>query len=905
MTRSSEIKVLVAMAVVVLFRYWNLVTPNKAAREYLLRDFVSNGQLDAFLDAVKQGSLLLWDVTTGAGSVLGDGVLTAYYPLNVLYLPFIRSGLIVHHVFQYALVFHFVLMGMFMYWLLRELGSSRSGAFIAGLIYMFNGYTLVHAMHLPLIQTMAWLPLTFLMIERSRRTKELLPSAWAGIALGMGVLGGHPQVYYYAALAVTIHAFFWMVAGWREPGSRRERIRPMAHLFVLGTVTLGTSAVLTFPSLSNALASVHATAGAEFKWLNPLAFYQLMMFVIPWGLDAVQDWGILVSERYAYMGWVTLIFGLGALIWRREARTSVYAVIAGIGLVLAMGENGFLFKFFFDNVPGYGMFRYPSRVLVLVAFGLTVLAGLGLDRYLSEEDGRGARRSLPSLLRTLALGGLAVWVLAVGSLTASVGSGVHDLLVHFVSQLSLALVVVWLWWGVAVAAREGGRGRGFGAAVVVIVLFDLWSPGGIGERVPSPDRLRPDEEAAVEMLRDRKRSGELFRIENRILRESLLQRYAISSFNTESRLMGGGYLDLMWAAKDNPRILDLLNVRYAVGSRPVAEKGTRVNRDTELGNLDLGPFGTKTLDLSGEPARAGQIELASKVRYGGHIPQGETVAQMEVWERTGRRHRFPIRAGIETADWAAGSPKAGARHGLAEIADSWPVENKDEKYEGHSYRAILTLPAHTEISRVELRYVRTDAQLEIERLNVGRRDLTKLPEDRFERLSPEIIRNRYALERAFLVPEARVIADPEEMKQAVRWFDPGRIVLLSKAAPLPPGEGKAVGGGGAAKVASYSPWKVVIDVETPIPQYLVVSEAFHPWWRARLDGQRAEILRANMALRAVVVPAGRHTVEFYMVPVSFYAGAGITAATILGIAGIHFRARRRRKSGPNDRSGGV
>ncbi|MBI3392738.1 MAG: hypothetical protein HY039_06070, partial [Nitrospirae bacterium] len=201
-----------------LFRYWNLVTPNKAAREYLLRDFVQNGQLAAFLVAVKQGSLLLWDVTTGAGTVLGDGVLTAYYPLNVLYLPFIRSGLIVHHVFQYALVFHFVLMGMFMYCLLRELGSSRRGAFLAGLIYMFNGYTLVHSMHLTLVQTMAWLPLIFMMIERGRRMKELLPAAWAGIAMGMGVLGGHPQVYYYAALAVTIHALFWTVAGWREAG---------------------------------------------------------------------------------------------------------------------------------------------------------------------------------------------------------------------------------------------------------------------------------------------------------------------------------------------------------------------------------------------------------------------------------------------------------------------------------------------------------------------------------------------------------------------------------------------------------------------------------------------------------------------------------------------------------------
>ena len=72
---------------------------------------------------------------------------------------------------------------------------------------------------------------------------------------------------------------------------------------------------------------------------------------------------------------------------------------------------------------------------------------------------------------------------------------------------------------------------------------------------------------------------------------------------------------------------------------------------------------------------------------------------------------------------------------------------------------------------------------------------------------------------------------------------------------------------------------------------LVVSEIYYPaGWHATIDGAETEILKTNYVLRSVVVPAGRHTVEFRFNPASTALGytvsqAGWGAALLLILAG--------------------
>ncbi len=80
-----------------------------------------------------------------------------------------------------------------------------------------------------------------------------------------------------------------------------------------------------------------------------------------------------------------------------------------------------------------------------------------------------------------------------------------------------------------------------------------------------------------------------------------------------------------------------------------------------------------------------------------------------------------------------------------------------------------------------------------------------------------------------------------------------------------------------AHVAEDSPERVVAEVTTNGPGLLVLTDLFYPGWIAEVDKARADLLRADGFFRAVALGGGTHRVVFRYMPISFYAGAGLSA----------------------------
>jgi hypothetical protein len=97
---------------------------------------------------------------------------------------------------------------------------------------------------------------------------------------------------------------------------------------------------------------------------------------------------------------------------------------------------------------------------------------------------------------------------------------------------------------------------------------------------------------------------------------------------------------------------------------------------------------------------------------------------------------------------------------------------------------------------------------------------------------------------------------------------------------------------GLARIVDYRNHRVLCEVESRVPGYLVLLDSHFPGWRAYRDKNEVEILRANYAFRAVPVEAGRHQVEFRYAPLSFYAGLYCTcAALVLGLVSLFWKRR--------------
>lgn len=107
--------------------------------------------------------------------------------------------------------------------------------------------------------------------------------------------------------------------------------------------------------------------------------------------------------------------------------------------------------------------------------------------------------------------------------------------------------------------------------------------------------------------------------------------------------------------------------------------------------------------------------------------------------------------------------------------------------------------------------------------------------------------------------------------------------------------------GATASIEKYGLHEIDVVVDTPGPAILRLADMWYPDWTVRVDGRPAEMLRADHALRAVVVPAGRHRVEFRFASPSVTRGLALSVAcaaiALALLAAGWFLGRRRAAAG--------
>ncbi len=111
-------------------------------------------------------------------------------------------------------------------------------------------------------------------------------------------------------------------------------------------------------------------------------------------------------------------------------------------------------------------------------------------------------------------------------------------------------------------------------------------------------------------------------------------------------------------------------------------------------------------------------------------------------------------------------------------------------------------------------------------------------------------------------------------------FNPQKTLILND----PPGEklaeSNAVGGKGGktpVQILSYEPNRVILSVKAPASGYVFLADNDFPGWEASVDGKSSRIHRADLAFRAVRVPAGPSKIVFSYDSLAIKFGTAVTA----------------------------
>ena len=136
-----------------------------------------------------------------------------------------------------------------------------------------------------------------------------------------------------------------------------------------------------------------------------------------------------------------------------------------------------------------------------------------------------------------------------------------------------------------------------------------------------------------------------------------------------------------------------------------------------------------------------------------------------------------------------------------------------------------------------------------------------------------------AFPRSWIVHRAEKAASRASINEAVE----GNLSSFASRA-LMTGEPPALEscpGPDSAEYARPRADMVVVRAKVGCKGLLVVSDTFFPGWKAEVDGNPADLVEVNGAMRGVVVPAGEHTITMKYRPVSVYLGAFLTLTGIV------------------------
>lgn len=705
-------------------------------------------------DLMRGGHAPLWNPYIFCGMpLLGAAQAGVLFPLNWFYLLFntpVATNLMMLSAYMLAAL------GAYLY--ARRSGSSMSGAVVTSLVWQGSAFLVGQVGHTNIVHTAALLPWLLWAIDGYAENGDRRRGMVVAVLVAFQCFAGHQQTFVYTLLVAAAYALMMWRAG-ESAGARRP-----AYLWSLVMLAAGLAlaAVQILPSLELLRHSLRADASYDFfsSFSMPRRF--LWTFFAPYVMGggdgnlfrAPYVGPSFYAEYVGYVGLATVALALLALLLKRDAKTTFWAVVVIAGIILALGRYAPVeFYRLIYAVPVLNLFRVPARHLMEVEFALAVLAGRGLTVLMTSSDRR-------RIVKWVAAAGAIVFLLTCLAITVGRPAEFRLAQTAPVSILRapelflppvMAALSVWALWFLARRRTTGAV-----AILIAVLLLDLnlWGQFS-GWRVASPTAKSEiwSEPPAFKFLRGQEEQASATgpagskRPSYRVLTQDQffdpdqpvsysasvaawipsLQPDICMRWGWEnaagyegfglarySQLAGdmkvwGDVTDPERTLRSESREIDLLNVRYllarAAAASTAAAPAAPPPAPLALENYGGHSFAKENFGLKGTvagerlsftvpPTETDRLALTTTLAFSENLPDGTVVARIQLHGKEGEKFEFDLLAGEHTSEWAHDRADLQSRikHKRAPVATSYIVPDAQPSFEGHDYVSAFALP---------------------------------------------------------------------------------------------------------------------------------------------------------------------------------------------------------------------
>jgi hypothetical protein len=341
-------------------------------RSYFFRDFtVTFLPLRLFAAReMRQGRFPIWNPYLFEGSFQ----LPSLYPVDLLHALWPSPVFV-----SWLLTLHLPLAALGAYWLARELGTSRVGAFLAGAVYALSGFGLSCLNLYVFLQALALAPFVAgLLLRAARDGGQSVPAAAGVLAVSLSTLAVE-----FVAQAVLVGVALGLGLAPSRAAARRLIVAVALGAGLAGLPVALTASLLPETARGTGFAPEVALANA----LHPAVLAQTLLpslLGVPQA-PAEAFWGGRFFTKglpyflSLYLGPVALaLAAVGTFALPRRVRPVLLA-LAALGLWYALGERGGLAPLV-SRLPLAGSFRFPSKALLLPHLAVAMSAGFAVER---------------------------------------------------------------------------------------------------------------------------------------------------------------------------------------------------------------------------------------------------------------------------------------------------------------------------------------------------------------------------------------------------------------------------------------------------------------------------------------------------------------------------------------------